>query len=91
MSCKLPDALLNAVAAAAKYSAHPEGPAAAYREALRANMVAGGDSCSRAIVIGALLGAQVSGGGEGALHANMVAGGTRAPGLSLSGRCWGHR
>ena len=64
MSCQLPDALLNAVAAAAKYSAHPEGPAAAYREALRANMVAGGDSCSRAIVIGALLGAQVSGGGS---------------------------
>ena len=61
MSCKLPDALLNSIAAVSKFSSQSgfEGDRASFKDALRANMVAGGDSCSRAVVIGAFLGAQV--------------------------------
>ncbi|GAX82764.1 hypothetical protein CEUSTIGMA_g10190.t1 [Chlamydomonas eustigma] len=50
MSCQLPAAMINVLVTALKYSSYPA--------ALRANMVAGGDSCSRGIIIGALLAAQ---------------------------------
>ncbi|KAG1671083.1 hypothetical protein FOA52_000755 [Chlamydomonas sp. UWO 241] len=66
LSCSLPGALANAVAGAAL--AEPLATAigggggndgqARFRAAIRANMLAGGDSAARAIVIGALLAAE---------------------------------
>ena len=52
MSCRMPDAWINALVAVLR-------PGGTYKSVLRDNMLAGGDNCSRAVYIGALLAAQV--------------------------------
>ena len=64
LSCALPGALQNAVAGAGAFAGR-------YADGVRANIMAGGDNCSRSVLLGALLAAAE--GGAAAVPAEWAA------------------
>lgn len=67
LSCALPGALQNAVAGAGAFAGR-------YADGVRANIMAGGDNCSRSVLLGALLAAE---GGAAAVPPEWAAKTTR--------------